>query len=67
MKSQKEVLCSGYLIKLKLLWVRDCFRNSIEQPLINIDEINTRLDMISEFNDNAISREELREYLGSNI
>ena len=39
-------------------------RNSIEQPLINIDEINTRLDMISEFNDNAISREELREYLG---
>ena len=38
-------------------------RNSIEQPLIDIDEINTRLDIISEFNDNAISREELREYL----
>ena len=56
-----------------LLWLLDktktamgarLLRNSIEQPLINIDEINTRLDMISEFNDNAISREELREYLG---
>ena len=56
-----------------LFWILDktktamgarLLRNSIEQPLINIDEINTRLDMISEFNDNAISREELREYLG---
>ena len=56
-----------------LFWILDktktamgarLLRNSIEQPLINIDEVNTRLDMISEFNDNAISREELREYLG---
>lgn len=55
-----------------LFWILDktktamgarLLRNSIEQPLIDIDEINTRLDIISEFNDNAISREELREYL----
>ena len=59
-----------------LFWILDktktamgarLLRNSIEQPLIDIDEINTRLDIISEFNDNAISREELREYLSPDI
>ena len=38
-------------------------RNSIEQPLLDIDKINQRLDTITVLNENAISREELREYL----
>ena len=55
-----------------LFWVLDktntamgarLLRKSIEQPLIDINEINTRLDIIEELNENAISREELREYL----
>ncbi len=55
-----------------LFWVLDktntamgarLLRKSIEQPLIDIKEINARLDIIEELNDNAISREELREYL----
>lgn len=39
-------------------------RNAIEQPLINLQEINERLDTVEALNDNAINREELREYLG---
>lgn len=38
-------------------------RNSIEQPLLDMDKINQRLDTIRTLNENAISREELREYL----
>ena len=38
-------------------------RNSIEQPLLDKDQINRRLDAIEMLNNNAISREELREYL----
>lgn len=38
-------------------------RSSIEQPLLDPDEINLRLDAITACNDNAIVREELREYL----
>lgn len=38
-------------------------RNSIEQPLLDLDKINQRLDTIASLNENAISREELREYL----
>jgi len=38
-------------------------RNSIEQPLLDKDQINRRLDAIETLNNNAISREELREYL----
>ena len=70
-------LCETMREKAKrgsLFWVLDktktamgarLLRNSIEQPLINIDEINSRHDIIEEFNDNAISREEIREYMGS--
>ncbi len=39
-------------------------RQFIEEPLVDMDEINDRLDAIQALNDNLISREELREYLG---
>lgn len=55
-----------------LLWVLDktktamgarTLRKYIEQPLIQKDAIEKRLDSIEELKINAISREELREYL----
>lgn len=55
-----------------LLWVLDktktamgarLLRSYIEQPLIDKEKIQNRLDAISELNDNVISREEIREYL----
>ncbi len=55
-----------------LLWVLDktktamggrLLRNMIEQPLIDLDAINERLNAISELNQIAITREEIREYL----
>lgn len=57
-----------------LFWVLDrtktamgarLLRKSIEQPLVNVNDINRRLDIITELNDNAMSRDELRGYLGS--
>ena len=55
-----------------LFWVLDktrtamgarMLRSSIEQPLVEQEEINARLDMIEELNASVINREELREYL----
>ena len=55
-----------------LLWVLDktktamgarALRKFIEQPLIDRTEINRRLDTVDELKNEAISREELREYL----
>ncbi|MFA9377162.1 MAG: DNA mismatch repair protein MutS [Lachnotalea sp.] len=55
-----------------LLWVLDktetamgarMLRSYIEQPLIDMEEIENRLDAIEELNHNAISREEIKEYL----
>lgn len=55
-----------------LLWVLDktktamgarMLRSMLEQPLINKDEISARQDVIEELNNNAIDREEIREYL----
>ena len=55
-----------------LLWVLDktktamgarMLRSFIEQPLVDPEEINRRLGAIEELNQNAIVREELREYL----
>lgn len=55
-----------------LLWVLDktktamgarLLRSMIEQPLIQVEAINHRLDAIEELNQDAITREELREYL----
>ena len=58
--------------KGSLLWVLDktktamgarLLRKYIEQPLIDFDEIIKRHDAIESINNNAITREELREYL----
>lgn len=58
--------------KGSLLWVLDktetamgarMLRSYIEQPLIDKAEIEKRLDAIEELNKNAISREEIKEYL----
>ena len=55
-----------------LLWVLDktrtamgarTLRSFVEQPLIERTEIEERYDAIDEFNTNAITREEIREYL----
>ncbi len=58
--------------KGSLLWVLDktktamgarTLRKYVEQPLIEKNEIIRRLDAVEELKDNAISREEIREYL----
>lgn len=55
-----------------LLWVLDktktamgarLLRNYIEQPLIEKDEMEKRLDAIQDLNQDSISRDEIREYL----
>lgn len=57
-----------------LLWVLDktktamgarLLRKYVEQPLIDKEEITNRLDAVDEFLKEAISREEIREYLSS--
>ena len=57
-----------------LLWVLDktrtamgarTLRKFVEQPLIDKNEINRRLDAVEELKEQAISREEIREYLSS--
>ena len=56
-----------------LLWVLDktktamggrMLRSYIEQPLIDKEQIEKRLDAIEELNKDACSRDEIREYLG---
>ena len=60
--------------KGSLLWVVDRSRTAmggrliksfIEQPLLDPEEINQRLDCVEELRDNMIDREEIREYLGT--
>ena len=57
-----------------LLWVLDktktamgarMLRSFVETPLMNITEIEDRLDAIDSLNVNVISRDEMREYLSS--
>lgn len=38
-------------------------RTDIEQPLINMEDINDRLDTIEQLGKNTVSRDEIREYL----
>ena len=69
-------LCETMREKAKrgsLFWVLDktktamgarMLRNAIEQPLLSKEEIDQRLDTIKALNQNAINREEIREYLG---
>ncbi len=56
-----------------LLWVLDktktamggrMLRSFIEQPLIDKEEMEKRLDAIEELNQDSVSRDEIREYLG---
>ena len=56
-----------------LLWVLDktktamgarMLRSFIEQPLIEEEAINQRLDAVEEINRQEMDREEIREYLG---
>lgn len=68
-------LCETIREKAKkgsLLWVLDktrtamgarLLRSYMEQPLIDFDMINQRLEAVAELKDNMISREEIREYL----
>ncbi|MCI5610707.1 MAG: DNA mismatch repair protein MutS [Roseburia sp.] len=58
--------------KGSLLWVLDKtktamgarrLRSDIEQPLINIDDINARLDAVEQLCKDTVSRDEIREYL----
>ena len=58
--------------KGSLLWVLDKtktamgarrLRSDIEQPLINIDDIDARLDAVEQLCKNTVSRDEIREYL----
>jgi DNA mismatch repair protein MutS len=58
--------------KGSLLWVLDktrtamgarLLRSYMEQPLIDFDMINQRLEAVAELKENMISREEIREYL----
>ncbi|MFT4144315.1 MAG: DNA mismatch repair protein MutS [Mobilitalea sp.] len=58
--------------KGSLLWVLDktktamgarLLRSYMEQPLIDLDMINQRLEAVSQLKDNMITREEIREYL----
>jgi len=60
--------------KGSLLWVIDksktamggrLLKSYIEQPLLDPDEINSRLDCVEELKNNMIDREEIREYLGT--
>ena len=55
-----------------LLWVLDktktamgarTLRQYIEQPLIDIEQINKRLDSVEDLSSQAINRDEIREYL----
>ena len=39
-------------------------RSFLEQPLIDMEEINARLDAVEEINGHEMDREEIREYLG---
>ena len=68
-------LCETMREKAKrgsLFWVLDktktamgarTLRHCIEQPLVDKERIDERLGAVAALNDNAISREELREYL----
>ncbi|MBR4341591.1 MAG: DNA mismatch repair protein MutS [Lachnospiraceae bacterium] len=40
-------------------------RNMVEQPLLEKDEIEKRLDAVEDLNRNILNREEIREYLNS--
>ncbi len=62
-EKQKKGSLFGVLDKTKTAMGARLLKNYIEQPLIKKSEINERLDAIENLNNNAMTREELREYL----
>ncbi len=60
---QKRGSLLGVLDKTKTAMGARCLRNFVEQPLIDRQQIEERLDAIQALNECAIVREELREYL----
>lgn len=53
----------GVLDKTKTAMGARLLRTYVEQPLVDIDEINERLDSIQCLQDNYATRDEMREYL----
>ena len=60
--------------KGSLLWVMDktqtamgarLLRNYLEQPLVQVEEIEMRLDAVASFMQEAVTRDEIREYLSA--
>ncbi len=62
MKSRKRI-SSWVLDKTKTAMGARTLRKYVEQPLIDKKSIVKRLDAVAELKDNAICREEIREYL----
>ncbi|MCR4611304.1 MAG: DNA mismatch repair protein MutS, partial [Lachnospiraceae bacterium] len=60
---EKKGSLLGVLDKTKTAMGARTLRGYIEQPLINPRDINNRLDVIDELNNDMINREEIREYL----
>lgn len=60
---QKKGSLLGVLDRTKTAMGARALRSFLEQPLIDKSRINGRLDAVSELMKNAITREEIREYL----
>ncbi len=60
---QKKGSLLGVLDRTRTAMGGRALRNMIEQPLIEKDEINKRLDAVEALLNNTITREEIREYL----
>ena len=63
MKKTKEDLSSGYWTKTKTAMGARTLRSYVEQPLIDAEEINERLEALEELNQSPMLRDEIREYL----
>ena len=62
-EKQKRGSLLWVLYKTKTAMGARMLRNFVEQPLIDADAINERLDAVTELNMQAMLREEIREYL----
>ncbi len=62
-EKKKQGSLLGVIDKTKTAMGARLLRKYVEQPLIDKEEINARLDAVGELKENAITREELREYL----
>ena len=62
-EKQKRGSLLGVLDKTRTAMGGRLLRSMLEQPLIDKDEMELRLDAIEGFNKDSVSRDELREYL----